>query len=150
MRLQINTPAPSFSLYNANHESVSLKDFLGKWVVLYFYPKDNTPGCTVEAQDFSRLKAEFEAKGAVILGISPDGVQSHCHFIESEKLSIELLSDPSLEVLKAYGAYGIKSMRKGIEGVIRSTFVIDPEGIIKHAFYYVKAKGHAQKVLDLL
>ncbi|BDR28459.1 peroxiredoxin [Helicobacter suis] len=151
MPLQINTPAPSFSLYSARHENVNLKDFLGKWVVLYFYPKDNTPGCTIEAQDFSRLKTEFEAKGAVILGISPDEVQSHCHFIESEKLSIELLSDPSLEVLKAYGAYGVKNMYgKEVEGVIRSTFVIDPEGIIKHALYNVKAKGHAQKVLDLL
>ncbi|CRF46668.1 Thiol peroxidase, Bcp-type [Helicobacter heilmannii] len=120
-------------------------------MVLYFYPKDNTPGCTIEAQDFTKLRAEFEAKGAVILGVSPDDTKSHCHFIESEQLNIELLSDPDLEVLKAYGAYGIKNMYgKEVEGVIRSTFVIDQEGKIAHALYNVQAKGHAKRVLELL
>ncbi|WP_120945973.1 peroxiredoxin [Helicobacter labacensis] len=151
MQLQPKTPAPAFTLFNAHNKSVSLKDFLGKSVVLYFYPKDNTPGCTIEAQDFTKLKAEFEAKGAVILGVSPDDAKSHCHFIESEKLGIELLSDPSLEVLKAYGAYGTKNMYgKEVEGVIRSTFVIDKEGKIAHALYNVQAKGHAQRVLELV
>nr|WP_199767649.1 peroxiredoxin [Helicobacter baculiformis] len=151
MRLESNTPAPAFTLCNAHHKSVSLKDFLGKSVVLYFYPKDNTPGCTIEVQDFTKLKAEFEAKGAVILGVSPDDTQSHCHFIESEQLGIELLSDPDCKVAKTYGAYGEKNLYgKTSVGIIRSTFVIDKEGKIIHALYNVKAKGHAQKVLGLL
>ncbi|WP_121020417.1 peroxiredoxin [Helicobacter vulpis] len=151
MQLQQNTPAPAFTLKSAHGKDVSLKDFLGKSVVLYFYPKDNTPGCTIEAQDFTKLRAEFEAKGAVILGVSPDDAKSHCHFIESEGLNIELLSDPHLEVLKAYGAYGTKNVYgKEVEGVIRSTFVIDKEGKIAHALYDVQAKGHAQRVLGLL
>ncbi|WP_104750239.1 peroxiredoxin [Helicobacter cynogastricus] len=151
MRLEPNTLAPAFTLKNAQGQSVSLKDFLGKVVVLYFYPKDNTPGCTIEAQDFTKLKSAFQAKDAVILGVSPDDAKSHCHFIESEKLGIELLSDPNLEVLKAYGAYGAKNMYgKEIEGVIRSTFVIDKEGKIAHALYNVQAKGHAQRVLGLV
>ncbi|WP_199766180.1 peroxiredoxin [Helicobacter salomonis] len=151
MSLEVGTLAPAFSLQNAKGQIIQLKDLLGKVVVLYFYPKDNTPGCTIEAQDFTKLKAEFEAKDALILGVSPDDAKSHCHFIESEKLNIELLSDPTLETLKAYGAYGTKNMYgKEVEGVIRSTFVIDKEGKIAHALYNVQAKGHAQRVLGLL
>ncbi|GMB94953.1 Bacterioferritin comigratory protein Bcp [Helicobacter heilmannii] len=151
MRLDTGSVAPHFSLKNSTGRTIHLKDFLGQVVVLYFYPKDNTPGCTIEAQDFTKLRAEFEAKGAVILGVSPDDAKSHCHFIESEQLNIELLSDPDLEVLKAYGAYGIKNMYgKEVEGVIRSTFVIDQEGKIAHALYNVQAKGHAKRVLELL
>ncbi|CRF40588.1 thioredoxin-dependent thiol peroxidase [Helicobacter ailurogastricus] len=151
MRLEKGSPAPAFTLNNATGQSVSLKDFLGKVVVLYFYPKDNTPGCTLEAQDFTKLKAEFGAKGAVILGVSADDAKSHCHFIESENLGIELLSDPNHEVAKAYGAYGEKNLYGKVSvGLIRSTFVIDQEGKIAHALYNVQAKGHAQKVLGLL
>ncbi|BCZ17947.1 Bacterioferritin comigratory protein Bcp [Helicobacter sp. NHP19-003] len=151
MRLDKGSKAPAFTLNNATGQSVSLKDFLGKVVVLYFYPKDNTPGCTIEAQDFTALKHAFEAKGAVILGVSADDAKSHCHFIKSENLNIELLSDPNHEVAKAYGAYGEKNLYGKVSvGLIRSTFVIDQEGKIAHALYNVKAKGHAQKVLELV
>ncbi|BCZ18934.1 Bacterioferritin comigratory protein Bcp [Helicobacter sp. NHP19-012] len=151
MRLDKGGVAPQFTLKNAKGQTIHLQDFLGKVVVLYFYPKDNTPGCTIEAQDFTALKPEFEAKGAVILGVSADDSKSHCHFIESEKLNIELLSDPNLEVAKAYGAYGEKNLYGKVSlGILRSTFVIDKEGKIAHALYNVHAKGHAQKVLGLI
>lgn len=151
MALETGQIAPDFNLSNSKGALVRLQDLRGKKVVLYFYPKDNTPGCTIEAQDFTKLRAEFGAKGAVILGVSPDDAKSHCHFIESEQLGIELLSDPQLEVLKAYGAYGTKNMYgKEVEGVIRSTFVIDEQGVILHALYNVKANGHASRVLELL
>ncbi|WP_120955549.1 thioredoxin-dependent thiol peroxidase [Helicobacter mehlei] len=151
MTLQFGHKAPNFSLLDSQGKQVSLQDLRGQKVVLYFYPKDNTPGCTLEARDFTQLKTQFQQRGAVIIGISPDDTKSHCHFIESEQLGITLLSDPHLETIKAYGAYGVKNMYgKQIEGVIRSTFVIDEEGVILHALYNVRAKDHAKRVLVLL
>ena len=118
-------------------------------VIVYFYPKDNTPGCTIEAQEFSALLDEFGAKGAVVVGISPDSPKCHQNFISKQNLKILLLSDSDKSVASAYGAYGTKMMYgKEVQGIIRSTFVIDENGLIAQSFYNVRAKGHAQKVLE--
>lgn len=149
VKLKSGDTAPGFNLPDQDDNNVSLEQFKGKWVVLYFYPKDNTPGCTVEAIDFSGFKSELEEKNAIVLGVSPDSAKSHRNFISKQSLTITLLSDPNLEVLKNYGAWGIKkNYGKEYEGVIRSTFLIDPDGKIGHAWYNVKAKGHAEKVLQ--
>ena len=142
--------APKFCLKNADEIEVCLKDFGSKIIVLYFYPKDNTSGCTTEAIDFSSLLLEFEKKNAVILGVSPDSCKTHQGFIAKNDLKVMLLSDPDKSVATAYGAYGKKKMYgKEVMGIIRSTFVIQ-DGIIKNAYYNVRAKGHAQKVLEAL
>ncbi|WP_457564554.1 thioredoxin-dependent thiol peroxidase [Caminibacter sp.] len=141
--------APDFCLPNQDEVEICLRDLKGKWVILYFYPKDNTPGCTTEAKEFSELLEEFEKEGAIIIGISPDSPKRHCNFIEKHGLKITLLSDENKEVLKAYGAWGKKKMYgKEYEGVIRSTFIIDPDGNIIKEYKKVKAKGHAAKVLE--
>ncbi len=139
-------PAFDFHLLNQNQEQVSLDQFKGKWVILYFYPKDNTPGCTIEARDFTHFRPEFEACHAKILGISPDSCKSHQNFIQKKNLAIDLLSDPEKEVVKAYGAWGGKIYK----GLIRSTFIINPEGNIAASWQNVRAKGHAEKVLNKL
>lgn len=139
--------AESFKLKNSEGKLVSLEQFRGRWVVLYFYPKDNTPGCTAEATDFTRL--QNKAPGVVILGVSPDSLESHRKFIEKQKLTITLLSDPDKEVLKKYGAWGLKkNYGKEYEGVIRSTFLINPDGEIVKEWRNVKAKGHAARVFE--
>ncbi|WP_456480783.1 thioredoxin-dependent thiol peroxidase [Nautilia sp.] len=138
-----------FCLPNQDGVEICLRDLKGKWIVLYFYPKDNTPGCTTEAKEFSELLDEFESLGAVVIGISPDSSKKHCNFIEKHNLSVTLLSDENKEVLKAFGAWGKKKMYgKEYEGVIRSTFIINPEGEIVKEYKKVKAKGHAAKVLE--
>ncbi len=138
-----------FCLPNQDGIEICLRDLKGKWIILYFYPKDNTPGCTTEAKEFSELLDEFEKLGAIIIGISPDSVKKHCNFIEKHNLKITLLSDEEKKVLKAYGAWGIKKMYgKEYEGVIRSTFIINPNGEIVKEYKKVRAKGHASKVLD--
>ena len=148
---QPGSKAPVFCLPNQDEEQVCLKDFLGKWVVLYFYPKDNTPGCTVEAIDFSAGLQQFAKKGAIVLGVSPDSPKSHCTFQEKHQLTVTLLSDPQHEVLEKYGAWG-KKKNYGREymGVKRTTFLIDPKGKIKRVWENVKAQGHAQEVLETL
>lgn len=141
--------AESFKLKNSEGKVVSLEDFRGKWVVLYFYPKDNTPGCTTEAVDFTTLQKE--APDVVILGVSPDSPESHRSFIEKQNLTVTLLSDPDKEVLKKYGAWGLKkNYGREYEGVIRSTFLINPKGEIVKEWKNVKAKGHAARVFDAL
>ncbi len=143
--------APKFSLPDMNSKSVALHDFKGKWVVLYFYPKDDTSGCTIEAIDFSGLQKQFAKEGAVILGISPDSSKSHCNFMEKHSLGIILLSDPKKEVLQQYKVWGKKKfMGREYLGVLRTTFLIDPKGIIRHIWENVKVKGHAQELLDTL
>ena len=141
--------AYEFCLPNQDGVEICLRDLKGKWIVLYFYPKDNTPGCTTEAKEFSELLDEFEKLGAVVIGISPDSPKKHCNFIEKHGLKVTLLSDENKEVLKAYGAWGKKKMYgKEYEGVIRSTFIINPKGEIVKEYKKVKAKGHAAKVLE--
>ncbi|AFY79539.1 MAG: thioredoxin-dependent thiol peroxidase [Hydrococcus sp. C42_A2020_068] len=149
--LQSGQKAPDFSAKDQNGNLVTLSDFSSQWLVLYFYPKDNTPGCTTQAQDFTASSSEFNALGAKILGASPDSETSHCKFIEKHNLSIQLLSDRDHKIAQAYGAWGLKKfMGKEYMGIIRSTFLINPEGAIAHAWYNVRAKGHAQVVLKKL
>ncbi|TCK06534.1 thioredoxin-dependent thiol peroxidase [Phorcysia thermohydrogeniphila] len=148
MDLEVGTIAPDFCLPDENGNTVCLKDFRGKWVVLYFYPKDNTPGCTKEAQDFSEKLEEFEKVGAVVLGVSPDSVESHRKFKEKKRIRVKLLSDTEKEVIKRYNVWQLKKMYgKEYYGVVRTTYLIDPEGRIAHVWKRVKVKGHADSVL---
>ncbi|MEL4358730.1 MULTISPECIES: thioredoxin-dependent thiol peroxidase [unclassified Luteococcus] len=150
-RLTPGSPAPAFTLPDADDQRVSLADFAGKKVILYFYPAAMTPGCTVQAVDFTASLNELCAAGYQVLGISPDSVAKLAKFREKEELAVRLLADPEREVLQAYAAFGKKMMYgKEIEGVIRSTFVIDVgaegRGTIEVAQYNVKATGHVAKL----
>ena len=148
---EVGAEAPDFCLPDQDGNEVCLHDLRGRWVVLYFYPKDNTSGCTREAVDFSTHLDDFTARGAVILGVSPDSVQSHQKFRQKHELRVTLLSDPEHQVLEAYGAWGKKKMYgREYWGVIRSTFLIDPEGRIAAVWPKVKVKGHVEDVLATL
>lgn len=144
--------APEFSLENSDGVSISLRDFRGKNVILYFYPKDNTPGCTTEACEFSANYDEFIANDTVIVGVSPDSIKSHSGFIIKQNLKHILLSDINKDVAKAYGVWQVrKNYGKEYLGIVRTTFVIDKEGKIAKVYKSVKAAGHAAKVLaDLI
>ncbi|WP_437631974.1 peroxiredoxin [Sorangium sp. So ce854] len=143
--------APDFSLESDSGKTVSLADFPGKTVVLYFYPKDDTPGCTREAQAFSEALQAFAEAGAVVLGVSRDSAERHRRFRDKYDLGVTLLSDPDLAAHEAYGAYGEKTMYgKRVMGTIRSTFVIGPDRALKHVFSAVKVDGHADAVLALV
>ena len=151
MAIQVGKTAPAFTLTNQAGEKVSLKDFRGKHVVLYFYPRDNTPGCTKEACGFRDFNREIEALDAVILGVSPDSVESHRKFIDKYSLNFDLLSDPDRKVMTRYGAFCEKKMYgKTVLGADRSTFLIDPEGTIRRIWRKVKVAGHADEVLEAL
>lgn len=151
MTLQKGDKAPNFKLKNSDGTEIALQDLLSKRVVLYFYPKDNTPGCTTEAQEFSALLEAFESKNTIVVGISPDSPTCHQNFINKQSLKVLLLSDSDKSVASTYGAYGKKMMYgKEVLGIIRSTFVIDTNGYIIQSFYNVRAQGHAQKVLESL
>jgi len=150
-RLEVGTKAPPFTLKDEHGEKVSLKDLVGNRVVLYFYPADDTPGCTKEACQFNDEFAAFTKLGVLVFGVSPDGAEKHVAFKKKYGLNFALLSDPEKTVMATYGAYGEKmNYGKTIMGVIRSTFVIGPTGTIEHAFYGVRADGHAAKVLARL
>ncbi|MDA8261305.1 MAG: thioredoxin-dependent thiol peroxidase [Actinomycetota bacterium] len=139
--------APGFTLKNQDGQDVSLSDYAGKRVVLYFYPKDFTPGCTTEACDFRDLLQARSLKADAVIGISADPPAKHADFAREYSLPFPLLSDPGHEVMSAYGAYGEKqNYGKTVVGVIRSTFVIGPDGRIEQAFTGVKAKGHAARI----
>ena len=143
--------AAEFCLPNQDETEICLRDLAGKWIILYFYPKDNTPGCTTEACDFTEAIEEFEDLDAVILGVSPDSPKKHRNFIEKKNLKITLLSDENKDVIKAYGVWGIKKMYgKEYEGVIRSTFIISPDGEIVAEWKNVRVKGHVEKVKQKL
>ena len=151
MAITLGKKAPGFALKNQDAETVRLADFAGRWVVLYFYPKDDTPGCTVEACDFSRGLKSFEKLDALVLGCSPDSVESHAKFVSKHKLKIPLLSDPAHKALEKYGAWGEKSMYgKVTQGVIRSTVLIDPKGRVAYHWPRVRANGHASAVRQKL
>ena len=144
-------PAPEFTLESDAGEQISLSDFRGKPVVLYFYPKDDTPGCTTQACSIRDEYDRFEQAGAVVLGVSPDGVSSHVKFKEKYGLPFALLADPEHEVAERYGVWGEKTyMGRSYMGVSRSTFVIDPDGIVTKAMHEVKPATHADDVLALL
>ena len=145
--IEVGKPAPAFALQNQDGESVSLAALRGQWVVLYFYPKDDTPGCTKQACEFTAGIAEFEKLDAVILGCSPDDEASHRKFIAKYDLKVQLLSDPTHATMEAYGAWGEKVLygRKSV-GVIRSTALIDPDGNVAYHWKKVRAAGHADHV----
>lgn len=152
MPIEEGKAAPAFTLNDQNGEKVALKDFRGKDVIVYFYPKDDTPGCTKEACGFRDLNAEIKKEGAVILGISPDGQAAHERFTEKYELPFTLLSDPDKEVMTRYGAFGEKMMYgKKVMGVIRSTVWVGPDGkVVKHWRKVPKAADHPAKVLEAL
>lgn len=151
MPANVGEPGINFTLKNASGKDVTLSDFRGKWVILYFYPKDNTGGCTQEAIDFSLLLPSFSKKKAVIVGISPNSPQSHVKFITKHNLKVELLSDPDHTVLRTYGVWQKKKLYgKEFYGVVRTTFLVDKEGIIREKWEKVKVKGHADAVYKTL
>ncbi|HWL77269.1 thioredoxin-dependent thiol peroxidase [Microbacterium sp.] len=150
-RLEPGSPAPDFTLIDQDERPVSLADLRGGRVILFFYPAAMTPGCTKEACDFRDSLAPLQAAGYTVLGISRDDTEKLRRFRERDGLTYDLLSDPDHTVHEAYGAWGEKvNYGKKIEGVIRSTFVIDPDGRIEHALYNVRATGHVARVRTLL
>lgn len=149
--IAVGKKAPAFSLPSSSGANVSLKDLKGKTVVLYFYPKDNTPGCTQEACDFRDNFARIQAAGALVFGVSADSIASHRKFQQKLELPFELLSDESHTMLEAYGAWKEKSMYgRTFMGIERSTVVIDANGVVKHMFPKVKVKGHVDEILAVL
>ncbi|GEA25864.1 putative peroxiredoxin bcp [Microcystis aeruginosa NIES-4325] len=151
MTLEVGQKAPEFATPNQRGEISKLADFAGQWLVLYFYPKDNTLGCTAEAIDFTALSPQFQQLNAVILGVSPDSAKSHCRFIEKHNLTIQLLSDTEHQLAEIYQVWGLKKfMGKEYMGIKRSTFLIDPQGNIAYIWSNVKVKAHAEAVLKKL
>lgn len=148
MTLNIGDIAPEFSLNDDRGNTVNLSDFRGQRVVLYFYPRDNTPGCTKEAQGFRDAYTEYQNRNIIILGVSTDGEKSHAKFIKKHELPFPLLCDTIAEVATAYESYGLKKfMRKEFMGIYRSTFVIDANGKIELIYRKVKTETHATQIL---
>ena len=151
MTVEQGKKAPSFSLNDQDGDKIKLSDLTGQWVVLYFYPRDDTPGCTIEARDFTANFRAFQKLGAIVYGCSPDSVESHQKFIRKYKLKIGLLSDPNHKTMQKYDAWGEKNMYGKITvGVIRSTVLIDPNGKVARHWKRVKTKGHADSVQKTL
>jgi peroxiredoxin Q/BCP len=149
--LKINAKAPTFNLDSTNRETYSLKDSKGKYVVLYFYPKDDTPGCTIETNDFNKLLTKFKKLNCEVYGVSKDDLKSHNKFKEKYKIKFDLLADDELNVLKSYKVWAKKKfMGREFMGVVRSTFLINPKGRIIKIWDNVKVKDHAKQVLDTL
>lgn len=149
--LEIGTKAPEFVLQDQNGNIHKLSDYNGKKIILYFYPKDSTPGCTKQACGFAELKPQIEEKGAIIIGISKDSVSSHKKFEEKYNLNFTLLSDPELGVIQAYDVWKEKNMYgKKTMGVVRTTYLINEEGIIENAYDKVKAADNPNQMLKLL
>ena len=151
MSVEMGGKAPGFTLQDGDDIKTSLSGLKGNWVVLYFYPKDDTQGCTTEALDFSRLSGAFEKLGAVVLGISPDSAASHQKFTKKHDLSVRLLSDPDHVALNKYGVWQMKKMYgREYMGVVRTTFLINPAGKIVETWEKVRVKNHAENVLEKL
>ncbi len=149
--LKIGDPAPEFTLPDQNGNPVSLHDFLGKKVILYFYPRDNTPGCTRQAQAFAAAYAQFQAMDVAVIGISKDSTPSHQRFAQKYELPFLLLSDPQLSAIQAYGVWQEKKMYGKVSmGVVRTTFLIDQSGCIEKIMPKVKPDTNAQQLLDYL
>lgn len=144
--LEIGMDAPSFCAKNQDDVEICLRDILGKWIVLYFYPRDNTPGCTTEACDFTQAEPEFDDLDAIILGISPDTTEKHRNFIEKKDLGITLLSDVEKTMCEDYGVWQLKKfMGRESMGVVRSTFIIDPDGKIAASWEKVNVRKKRKK-----
>ena len=149
--LKINTKAPTFNLSSTSGNSYSLKDSIDKYVVLYFYPKDDTPGCTIETNDFNKLLTKFKKLNCDVLGISKDDLKSHNKFKEKYKIKFDLLADDKIKIVKSYKVWAKKKfMGREFMGIVRSTFLIDPRGKIVKIWDNVKVKDHAQEVFDTL
>ena len=149
--LEVGMKAPAFTLPDKDGNPVSLSDFLGKKVVLYFYPRDNTPGCTRQAQAYAALNAEFTAKGAVVIGISKDSSASHQKFAEKNALPFVLLSDPERQAIEAYGVWQEKkNYGKVSMGVVRTTYLIDENGVITRAMDKVRAADNPEQMLEMI
>ena len=151
MMLEVGTKAPDFTLPDQENRPVSLSDFLGKKVVLYFYPRDNTPGCTRQACAFARRHGEFQGKNAVVIGVSKDSVASHLKFAQKYELPFVLLSDPELQAIQAYGVWQEKKLYGKVSmGVVRTTYLINEEGIIEKVMPKVKPDTNADEILSYL
>ena len=149
MKLKTNSKAPNFKLASTDGNIFELNKIKKKNIILYFYPKDDTPGCTLESKDFSKLNSMINKKNTVILGISKDSMESHLKFKKKYKLKFDLLSDEKLKVIKKYGVWGMKSfLGKKYKGVIRSTFLINSKGKIHKIWSNVRVKDHAKLVLE--
>lgn len=145
----LHSPAPAFSLPDQDGKTHQLKEYLGKWLIVYFYPKDNTPGCTKEACGFRDNFNEFKKMHGHIVGISKDSVKSHANFANKQHLNFPILSDESLETIKAYKAWGEKKfMGKTYQGIIRSTVIVNPEGKIAKVYTKVTPLTHAQTIIE--
>tara|TARA_X000000368_G_C22875988_1_gene643071 strand:- start:68 stop:535 length:468 start_codon:yes stop_codon:yes gene_type:complete len=146
-----NLKAPSFSLPSTSNNEYSLSDSLGKYIVLYFYPKDDTPGCTIETNDFNKLLSKFKKLDCQVLGVSKDSLKSHDKFREKYKIKFDLLADEEIKVLKKYKVWAKKKfMGREFMGIVRTTFLIDKKGKILKIWYNVKVKDHAKEVLETL
>ena len=151
MTLKISTKAPDFKLPSTSKDKYSLKDSIGKYVVIYFYPKDDTPGCTIETNDFNKLLSKFKKLECEVYGISKDNLKSHDKFRDKYKIKFDLLADEELTVLKKYKVWGKKKfMGREFMGILRTTFLIDKKGKIIKIWDNVKVKDHAKDVLDTL
>ncbi len=149
--LEIGNSAPDFCLPNQDDVEICLRDLKGKWIVLYFYPKDNTPGCTTEACEFTQALPDFEDLSAVILGVSADSTQKHRNFITKKELDITLLSDESTQMMQEYGVWQLKkNYGREYMGIVRSTYIIDTQGVIRAVWTKVRVKDHVKKVKEEL
>ena len=150
--IQEGRKAPAFNLPSSTGGKLALKDLAGKYAIIYFYPRDNTPGCTTEANDFNKALRKIRARDAVVVGVSKDSIESHCKFADKYKLKFPLLSDPDGTMMQAYEAFGEKLMYgKKVTGTIRSTVVVGPDGTIIRHWHPVKdAAAHPQQVADFL
>ena len=149
MAVEEGKKAPAFALNDQDGETVKLSDLAGQWAVLYFYPRDDTPGCTIEACDFTSSLKAFEKLGATVYGCSPDSIESHQKFIKKFKLKVGLLSDPTHKMMEKYSAWGEKNMYgKKTMGIQRSTFLIDATGKVAKLWKHVRVDGHDQQVLE--
>jgi peroxiredoxin Q/BCP len=143
--------APAFTLTSDAGDKVALSDFKGKYLIVYFYPKDNTPGCTIEAQDFNKARAQLQKLGATVVGVSKDSLESHCKFRDKYALKFPLLSDPEGKTIEKYGAWGEKVLYgKRSLGIIRSTVIVGPDGKVKKVSPKVKVNGHVDAVIDAI
>ena len=151
MTLKINSKAPNFTSLSTSQKNYSLKDSLGKYVVLYFYPKDDTPGCTIETNDFNKLLSKFKKLDCEVYGVSKDSLKSHDKFRDKYKIKFDLIADEELKLLKKYKVWGKKKfMGREFMGTIRSTYLIDKKGKILKILNNVKVKDHAKDVLETL
>ena len=149
--LEVGDAVPDFCLPNQDEEEICFRDIKGRWIILYFYPKDNTPGCTTEACDFTAALPDFEGLNAIILGISPDSPKKHRNFIDKKELKITLLADEEKELCKAFGVWQLKkNYGREYMGVVRSTFIIGPDGKIAAKWEKVRVKGHVDEVKSKL